>query len=203
MEDRLPSSPVSKKVEQKIENYLKQIELKEIGQERQSIIVAISLIKHSIAIANNNFATGLEIIESLSNIGSIDDSIIIHLQTKEAIAEYLCGTKTLEQVTNFVEANCQQIDNLLMAESLKLRFVEVLLADNIEAAKTRFNQLTKPDNFTRSNTSIRYSARWWLVHSKIFSSSSKSSLRESLMKFREAGCGNVAAELESKFHTQV
>ena len=203
LEDRLPSSPVSKKVEQKIENYLKQIELKEIGQERQSIIVAISLIKHSIAIANNNFATGLEIIESLSNIGSIDDSIIIHLQTKEAIAEYVLGTKTLEQVTNFVEANCQQIDNLLMAESLKLRFVEVLLADNIEAAKTRFNQLTKPDNFTRSNTSIRYSARWWLVHSKIFSSSSKSSLRESLMKFREAGCGNVAAELESKFHTQV
>ena len=90
-----------------------------------------------------------------------------------------------------------------MAESLKLRFVEVLFADNIELAKTRFNQLTKPDKFTRSNTSIRYSARWWLAHSKIFSSSSKSSLRESLMKFREAGCSNVAVELESKFHTQV
>jgi len=203
LEDRLPSSPVSKKVEQKIENYLKQIELKEIGQERQSIIVAISLIKHSIAIANNNFPTGLEIIESMSNIGSIDDSIIIHLQTKEAIAKYLLGTKTLDEVTNFVEANCQQIDNLLMAESLKLRFVEVLFADNIEVAKTHFNQLTKPDKFSRSNTSIRYSARWWLAHSKIFSSSSKSSLRESLMKFREAGCSNVAAELESKFHTQV
>ena len=192
-----------KKVEQKIENNLKQIELKEIGQERQSIIVAISLIKHSIAMANNDFTTGLEIIESMSNIGSIDDSIIIHLQTKEAIAKYLLGAKTLDEVTNFVDANCQQIDNLLMAESLKLRFVEVLFTDNIEVAKTRFNQLTKPDKFTRSNTSIRYSARWWLAHSKIFSSSSKSSLRESLMKFREAGCGNVAVELESKFHTQV
>ncbi|DAC61028.1 MAG TPA: hypothetical protein D7I03_01305, partial [Candidatus Poseidoniales archaeon] len=145
----------------------------------------------------------LEIIESMSNIGSVDDSIIIHLQTKEVIAKYLFGTKTLDEVTNFVDANCQQIDNQLMAESLKLRLVEVLFADNLELAKTRFNQLTKPDKFTRSNTSIRYSARWWLAHSNIFSSSSKSSLRESLMKFREAGCGNIAAELESKFHTQV
>ena len=202
LEDRLPSSPIKQDSRDKVEQYLKQIELKEIGQGRQSIIVAISMIKHSIAMADFDFAKGEDIIQSMIRVGSVDDSIIVNLRTKEVISNYISGAKTLREVIELVDANCHHIDNLLMSESLNLRFVEVLIEHDFDIAKIRFEQLAVPDIFARSNTSIRYSARWWLLHSKIYSTTSKSSLREALMKFREAGCGKVSAELESLFHTQ-
>ena len=202
LEDRLPSSPIKQNSRDQVEQYLKQIDLKEIDQGRQSIIVAISMIKHSIAMADFDFAKGEDIIQSMIGVGSIDDSIIVNLRTKEAISNYISGIITLSEVSEIVDANCHHIDNLLMSESLRLRFAEVLIEHDFDVAKMRFEQLTNPDVFTRSKTSIRYSARWWLLHSKIYSATSKSSLRESLMKFREAGCGKVSAELESLFHTQ-
>ena len=202
LEDRLPSSPIEQNSRAKVEQYLKQIELKEIVQERQSIIVAISMIKHSIAMADFDFAKGEDIIQSMISVGSIDDSIIVNLRTKEAISNYLHGGKNLSEVVELVDANCLYIDNLMLSESLRLRFVEVLIEDEFDVAKIRFEQLTNPNLFTRTNTSIRYSARWWLLHSKIYSATSKSSLLESLMKFREAGCVKVSAELERLFHTQ-
>ena len=202
LEDRLPSSPIKQNSRDQVEQYLKQIDLKEIDQGRQSIIVAISMIKHSIAMADFDFAKGEDIIQSMIGVGSIDDSIIVNLRTKEAISNYISGIITLSEVSEIVDANCHHVDNLLMSESLRLRFAEVLIEHDFDVAKMRFEQLTNPDVFTRSKTSIRYSARWWLLHSKIYSATSKSSLRESLMKFREAGCGKVSAELESLFHTQ-
>ena len=203
LEDRLPTSPIEPDLRTKVEHYLKQIDLKQIDQGRQSVIVAISIIKHSIAMAELDFAKGEDIIESMIGVGSIDDSIVVNLRTKKAISNYLSGVKNVSELIDLVDANCQQIDNLLMSESLKLRLVEILMECDFNLAKIRFDQLTRPEVFARSNTSIRYSARWWLLHSKVHPVTSKSSLRESLIKFREAGCGKASAELESKFHTQV
>jgi len=114
----------------------------------------------------------------------------------------MSGVKPLNEVSDFVDANCHLMDNKLMSESLNLKFIEVLIEHDLDAAKIRFSKLTKPELFSRTNTSIRYSARWWLLHSKLFPANRKSSLRESLVKFREAGCFEVSADLERLFHSQ-
>ena len=202
LDDRLPSSPIKQHSRHKVEHYLKQIDVKQLNNGRQSIIVAMSMIKHSIAMADFDLARGEDIIQSMIGIGSIDDSIIVNLRTKEAITKYMSGVKPLNEVSDFVDANCHLMDNKLMSESLNLRFIEVLIEHDLDAAKIRFSQLTKPEAFSRTNTSIRYSARWWLLHSRLFPATSKSSLRESLVKFREAGCLEVSADLERLFHSQ-
>ena len=145
LEDRLPSSPIKQNSRDKVEHYLKQIDLKQIDQGRQSIIVAMSMIKHSIAMADFDFARGEDIIQSMIGVGSIDDSIIVNLRTKEAISKYISGIITLNEVSEIVDANCHIMDNLLMSESLRLRFAEVLIEHDFDAAKMRFEQLTNPD----------------------------------------------------------
>ena len=100
------------------------------------------MIKHSIAMADFDFARGDDIIQSMIGIGSIDDSIIVNLRTKEAITKYMSGVKPLNEVSDFVDANCHLMDNKLMSESLNLKFIEVLIEHDLDAAKIRFSQLT-------------------------------------------------------------
>ena len=154
-------------------------------------------------LAENNFLAAKEIVQSLNNIGSIDDSIINHLEAKALLTEFISGHNKADDISKLIDTYCGKITNQLMSESLKLRYLEVLVERDFELAKDRFSQLASPDNFDRSNTAIRYSARWWLLHSKIYVASGKSSLREALMRFREAGCSNVVTELEQLLHAQI
>ena len=48
--------PITEESRNKVEHYLKQIKLKDIEHGRQSIIVAMSILKHSIAVADFDFA---------------------------------------------------------------------------------------------------------------------------------------------------
>tara|TARA_B100001113_G_scaffold216458_1_gene177575 strand:- start:177 stop:1778 length:1602 start_codon:yes stop_codon:yes gene_type:complete len=203
LEDRLPSQVIDVKSKQNVEQYLSMINLKKIDHGRQSIIVAISIIRHSMMLAENNISAAKEIVQSLNNIGSIDDSIINHLEAKALLTEFISGHNKADDISKLIDTYCGKITNQLMSESLKLRYLEILVESDFELAKDRFSQLASPDNFDRSNTAIRYSARWWLLHSKIYVASGKSSLREALMRFREAGCSNVVAELEQLLHAQI
>ena len=203
LEDRLPGKPVTDSALAKVTEYLKRINLSRIDTERQSVIVAMSLIKHSIALGRKDLTTAEEIIQTLCSIGSVDDSIIINLRTKEAILRYCNGAISLSEVSGLVDANCALIDHQMIAESIKLRLTEVLLTANKELAESHFADLSIPDKFPRNNTSLRYAARWWLLHSEIYTASNMSSLREALRLYREAGCSNVAAELEARFHVRV
>ena len=203
LEDRLPGDTISENNLAKAESYLKQIKPAAVQSERQSVVVAMSLIKYSIAKLRGNIADAETIMQTLLNIGSLEDSIIVHLQTKAEIEKYTDLSKPIADLCDLVDANCAIITSKLISESLKLRLIEVLIERDWGLAKSRFDRLAKPNNFMRSNASLRYSARWWLLHSKLFERTSKSSLRESLVMYREAGCSKVANELEHKFHAQI
>ena len=150
-----------------------------------------------------NIADAETIMQTLLNIGSLEDSMIVHLRTKAEIEKHTDSSRPITELCDLVDANCAIITSKLISESLKLRLIEVLIERDFGLAKSRFDKLAKPNNFMRSNASLRYSARWWLLHSKLFERTSKSSLRESLVMYREAGCSKVANELEHKFHAQI
>jgi hypothetical protein len=88
-----------------------------------------------------------------------------------------------------------------MSQSLKLKLIESLINTNLDLASKMFNQLTKPNQLPRSSPALRYCARWWLAKSQIIKNSQKSSLNESIARYRQAGCHNAAKELESKLHS--
>ena len=203
LEDRLPGERISQVNLDRVENYLSNISLADLHEGRQSVIVAISLIRFSIALNRQDYSATSEILQSLSTIGPIDDSVILHLQAKIEIERYHNGLMSLDEVSDIVDSHCQLIGHRLVAESIRLRFVESLVFKNEAVAKSQFETLKKPESFLRSNTSVRYSARWWLLHSQIYPNQSVASLSESLVQFRNAGCSSVVTKLELKLHAQI
>ena len=203
LEDRLPGERISQVNLDRVENYLSNISLADLQEGRQSVIVAISLIRFSIALNRQDYSATSEILQSLSTIGPIDDSVILHLQAKIEIERYHNGLISLDEVSDIVDSHCQLIGHRLVAESIRLRFVESLVFKNEAVAKSQFETLKKPESFLRSNTSVRYSARWWLLHSQIYPNQNVASLSESLVQFRNAGCSSVATKLELKLHAQI
>ena len=203
LEDRLPGAMISEAQIKRVETYLAQISLSGIDRERQSVIIAISLIRFSIALSRQDYSTTSEILQSLGTIGSIDDTVIAHSQAKLAVEKYNNGLIDFDETSRLVAAHCQLIDHELIAESIKLRFVESMLVNDESEAELQFSKLSSPELFSRSNTAIRYAARWWLLHSKIYPNQQLTSLRESLMSFRAAGCSNIVSELEHKLHAQI
>ena len=81
LEDRLPGERISQANLDRVENYLSNISV-DLQEGRQSVIVAISLIRFSIALNRQDYSATSEILQSLSTIGPIDDSVILHLQAK-------------------------------------------------------------------------------------------------------------------------
>ena len=203
LEDRLPGERISQANLDRVENYLSNISLADLQEGRQSVIVAISLIRFSIALNRQDYSATSEILQSLSTIGPIDDSVILHLQAKIELERYDNGLISLDEVSDIVDSHCQLIGHRLVAESIRLRFVESLFFKNETVAKSQFETLKKPESFSRSNTSVRYSARWWLLHSQIYPKQNVASLSESLVQFRNAGCSSVATKLELKLHAQI
>ncbi len=203
LEDRLPGAMISETQNNRVEAYLAQISLSGIDRERQSVIVAISLIRFSIALSRHDYSTTSEILQSLSTIGSIDETVIAHSHAKIELEKYNNGLIDLDEISRLVAAHCQLIDHKLIAESVKLRLVESMLVNDESAVELHFSKLSPPELFSRSNTSIRYAGRWWLLHSKIYPNKNLTSLRESLMRFRAAGCSNIVSELERKLHAQI
>ena len=90
-----------------------------------------------------------------------------------------------------------------MSESLKLKLIESIIGVDLDAASEMFHRLTRPNLLPRSSPALRYCARWWLVNSQISKNSAKSSLKESIARYREAGCHNAAKALESKLHSML
>ena len=139
---------------------------------------------------------------NLEAVGSVDDAIIVQLKSKTAIAKYSAGQKSVTRVRELVESSCYQINHPLIANSLKLRLAEALLDTKVELAKGYFADLALPTKFARSSAAIRYSARWWLLHSRLFPASRRASMLEAIVRFREAGCVKVAGELERRIHAE-
>ena len=127
LEDRLPGERISQVNLDRVENYLSNIYLADLQEGRQSVIVAISLIRFSIALNRQDYSATSEILQSLSTIGPIDDSVILHLQAKIELERYHNGLISLDEVSDIVDSHCQLIGHRLVAESIRLRFVESLV----------------------------------------------------------------------------
>lgn len=202
LEDRLPNQKLEGNLIRKVNSYLKRLDFSNLAN-RNVILVAVSIIKFTLALDENKLSDAVNILDSMESIQHNQDPIYLTMQSKLKIYEYDNGIIDFKSVVETVQSNCAIIDNTLMAESLKLKLIESIIESNLDEASKMFHRLTKPNSLPRSSPALRYCARWWLVKSQISKNSDKSSLKESITRYRESGCHNAAKELESKLHSML
>ena len=202
LEDRLPNQKLEGNLIRKVNSYLKRLDFSNLAN-RNVILVAVSMIKFTLALDENKLSDAVNILDSMESIQHNHDPIYLTMQSKLKIYEYDNGIIDFKSVVESVQSNCAIIDNTLMAESLKLKLIESIIESNLDEASKMFHRLTKPNSLPRSSPALRYCARWWLVKSQISKNSDKSSLKESIARYRESGCHNAAKELESKLHSML
>ncbi len=202
LEDRLPNQKLEHNLMSKVNHYLTRLDFSDLAN-RNIILVAVSMIKFTLALDENNLSNAVNILNSIESIQHNRDPVYLSMQSKLRIYEYDNGTIDFPSVVESVQSNCAIIDNILMSQSLKLKLIESIIEVNFDAASKMFHRLTRPNLLPRSSPSLRYCARWWLVNSQISKNSEKSSLKESIARYREAGCHNAAKALESKLHSML
>ena len=202
LEDRLPNQKLEHNLMHKVNHYLTRLDFSDLAN-RNIILVAVSMIKFTLALDENNLSNAVNILNSIESIQHNRDPVYLSMQSKLRIYEYDNGTIDFPSVVESVQSNCAIIDNILMSQSLKLKLIESIIEVNLDAASKMFHRLTRPNLLPRSSPSLRYCARWWLVNSQISKNSEKSSLKESIARYREAGCHNAAKALESKLHSML
>lgn len=200
LEDRLPNQKLEGELISKVNSYLSRLDFSDLAN-RNVILVAVTMIKFTLALDEKNLAKAVNLLTSIESIEHNCDPVYLSMQTKIKIYEYDNGICDLSAVVEMVQSNCAIIDNILMSQSLKLKLIESLINTDLDLASKMFNQLTKPNQLPRSSPALRYCARWWLAKSQISKNSQKSSLNESIARYRQAGCHNAAKELESKLHS--
>ncbi len=203
VDDRLPNQKIPTQSVVKAQSYLEMMDIKNLHERRHPILIAASLIRYSIAINHQDILAAEDIINSLEKVTTVNDSTVVSLRAKQAIYEFETNSKTIEETYDIVEASCQLIDNALLSESLKLKMIESITSYDLVRSSNLFSQLIPPDRFARTKTSLRYCARWWLLHAKFNPESEKSSIKESIARFRESGCHNAAKQLESQLHSLI
>ena len=202
LEDRLPNQKLEDDLIRKVNSYLKRLDFSELAN-RNVILVAVSMVKFTLALDENKLSDAVNILDSIESIQHNQNPICLTMQSKLKIYQYNHGIIDFESVVESVQSNCAIIDNTLMSDSLKLKLIESIIESNLDEASEMFTRLTKPNLLPRSSPALRYCARWWLVKSKISKNLDKSSLKESITRYRESGCHNAAKELESKLHSML
>ena len=202
LEDRLPNQRLENNSMRKVNHYLTRLDFSDLAN-RNIILVAVSMIKFTLALDENNLSNAVNILNSIESIQHNRDPVYLSMQSKLRIYQYDNGTIDFASVVESVQSNCAIIDNILMSQSLKLKLIESIIGVNLDAASEMFHRLTRPNLLPRSSPALRYCARWWLVNSQISKNSAMSSLKESIARYREAGCHNAAKALESKLHSML
>ena len=202
LEDRLPNQKLEHNLMRKVNHYLTRLDFSDLAN-RNIILVAVSMIKFTLALDENNLSNAVNILNSIESIQHNRDPVYLSMQSKLRIYQYDNATIDFPSVVESVQSNCAIIDNILMSESLKLKLIESIIGVDLDAASEMFHRLTRPNLLPRSSPALRYCARWWLVNSQISKNSAKSSLKESIARYREAGRHNAAKALESKLHSML
>ena len=204
IEDRIFDQKTDDEIINETKGYLSKIDISKVRQPSKfASIIAISLIKHSLALLENDLSEAQKITESVQHLGLESEPLSLNMRSKEVIFELKNGLKSPKEVVEFVEKAISYQSNQLYRDSIRLNLVETLTSYDLELAKLQFEMLSKPDHEIRLKTYNRYVARWWLCKSIIYPSQRLTSLRESISQHKLSGCPRAAKILEKRLHSLI
>ena len=163
---------------------------------RSAILISLSLIKHAIALSENNSQAASEIREMLGGISGIDHGLISALEVKADFA-FLCTNDVSQRIHDSAIKAIDLQRSDLHRDSLRMSLVEILLQNgNSEDAQGIFSQITKPSRaFGKIRAQQRLDARWWQAKAQLNPREAPTCIREAIAINRRCGCTNAAKQL--------
>jgi len=200
LDDRI-NETLSKETVAQIKQYLSKITLPVAAQQRAVTVVALTMVQHALALAEENFVKAETLRATLVSVGRVDDAIVLGLEAKASLVE---AKKNPHLFTAAIERTKRALthqSNAIHRDSLRLTLVEVLFERDLEQAKIEFLQVTKPKSSPNSVLLHRLYARWWMCQSNLEPSLRQIALKEAIAQHRAAGCPKAANILEARLHS--
>ncbi len=204
IDDRIFDQKVDNEQILEVKKYLSKIDINKIKKEiKSTAVIAITVIKHSLALIESDFKNAQQLSISVSELGQDAESLMLMLRSKEIIYRLKNNDASIQETIQFIENAVSSQTNQIYSDSIRLNLVEALIPIDSKLANQQFKLLKKPNEDSKSDTYYRYTARWWLCKSYIDPLEKLTCLRESISVYKKAGCTRAAKILESRLHSFV
>jgi len=194
--DTMNNPNISKQINQ----LLKHITMPKQPEKRTAVLISMSIIKHSVALLDNNFKDATEIRKTLSEIGGIDNGILLALEIKAQLIEMKRSLKNLEKVIELAADAIEKQPSKLHSDALRMSIVESLVELDMTHAQNIFNDISPPQKSHIIAAQKRLNARWWTMKSILNPSMTIVALREAISLNKSTGCHHAAKQLTARLH---
>ena len=204
IDDRIFDQNIDQELITDVRKYLSKIDISKLNKEvKSAALIAITVIKHSLALLESDINAAEKFSLSVGELGLEAESLMLILRSKQQIFRLKNNEISIEETIQFIEDAVSSQTNLIYSDSIRLNLVEALIPVDIKLANEQFKLLRKPEDDIKSNTYYRYVARWWLCKSYFSPTEKLTCLRESISVHKTAGCTRAAKILESRLHSFV
>tara|TARA_B100000683_G_scaffold155435_1_gene150231 strand:- start:838 stop:1815 length:978 start_codon:yes stop_codon:yes gene_type:complete len=194
LDDRLPGE----KIQPNVKSLINSISFDDVEPHlRAHLLVAVSVLKHTLAIHEEDFEQSSNIREELARVSAKDDPMIQRLSLRAEIA----------QIPANIDAMAAMIDKIksqsgIHHKMLQLALVEKANSFDQEFAKEILDQIKFPNENSINNrtTARRVTALIWTWRSKLHQSEKIPAMAEAIHMWNRAFCPRAASNLTERLH---
>ena len=188
------------KITKQINQLLKNITMPKQPEKRTAVLISMSMIKHSVALLEGDLKTASEIRKSLSQVGGVDNGMLLALEIKSQLLDAKSNLNDLLKVIEMANDAIEKQPSNLHSDALRMSIVEFLIDIDSTHARNVFNEIKPPEKGQIIAAQKRLNARWWTMKSIINPSMAIVALREAISLNKATGCHNAAKQLTARLH---
>ena len=183
-----------------LRSLLERVELPDDMEMRSSIMVSMTMIQHSLALAESDTVRARALVEQLLAVSHETDPLVLlmDLKTRLHFGNEAEGPSVSEaDVVRVLEAQTSPFHRAAVG----LTYAEHLFNHDPERAAAWFANVVQPQHLKGPASSIaRYTARWWYLAGHVGARPVALALREAARWFRQAGCPQASRAVTQRLH---
>lgn len=187
-------------VSKEVANLLKSVTIPKQAQQRTAVLISMSVIKHAAALLVGDVKAASEIRQTLSQIGGVDNGMLLALQIKAQLIDVKSSQKNLDKVFEMATIAIAKQPSKLHSDALRMSVVESTVNFDKTRAEDLFSQITAPQKSHIIAAQKRLNARWWAMKSIVEPEMAIVALREAISLNKATGCHNAAKQLTARLH---
>ena len=199
LDDRI-GTYLNPNISKQINQYLKKITLPKQPDKRTAVLISMSLIKHSVALLDEDLEGAAEIRKTLAQIGGIDNGMLLALEIKSQLIAAKNNLNDIKDVIDKASAAIEKQPSKLHSDALRMSLVESIIEFDSGSAEKVFNEINSPQKGHAIAAQKRLNARWWTMKSILNPSMAIVALREAISLNKATGCHHAAKQLTARLH---
>ncbi|MBT5255405.1 MAG: hypothetical protein HOL72_06540 [Euryarchaeota archaeon] len=199
LDDRI-GTDLNPNISKQINQYLKKITLPKQPDKRTAVLISMSLIKHSVALLDEDLEGAAEIRKTLAQIGGIDNGMLLALEIKSQLIAAKNNLSDIRDVIDKASTAIEKQPSKLHSDALRMSLVESIIEFDSGSAEKVFNEINSPQKGHAIAAQKRLNARWWTMKSILNPSMAIVALREAISLNKATGCHHAAKQLTARLH---